>query len=282
VVIDGVQNAISKLKSRISHIHLSSFITAVELDSQDRRLASITYSRPDGFHVDRGFHHVIFATEANSAAHLLSLYAASLTSAATRHNQSIQKLIQRLSSFHYCTSVVLNHTDRQLLPNNELDIRDLNFVSSVNERQSDAFSSPCVSPSFTMATHVMLPPKGCPHSKPIFQTTNPIIPPKSDSLLSEAKLPRAVLTLQAKEALKDLYQQRASRWWQDKNAPESKLGVLQGAGRLDDDNHPGMWICGSYAYPGIPLLEGCIVSSRYVVEDGIFRCEGVTAANWTW
>jgi hypothetical protein len=29
---------------------------------------------------------------------------------------------------------------------------------------------------------------------------------------------------------------------------------------------PGIWVCGSYAYPGIPLLEGCVVSAKNVVE----------------
>ena len=56
------------------------------------------------------------------------------------------------------------------------------------------------------------------------------------------------------------------------------LEPLQGAGRLEDtaaDCVPGIWFCGSYAYCGIPLLEGCVVSARNVVEQGIWVSEGI-------
>lgn len=36
----------------------------------------------------------------------------------------------------------------------------------------------------------------------------------------------------------------------------------------------GIWFIGSYAWPGIPLLEGCVGSSVRVVE-GISRAEGI-------
>jgi microfibrillar-associated protein 1 len=94
-----------------------------------------------------------------------------------------------------------------------------------------------------------------------------------------------------------------------------KLGKLQGAGKLEtleraplaaktsvfssDCDHdivtnglrspavveattgPGVWLCGSYAHPGIPLLEACVNSALNVVENGIFVVEGVASpAEW--
>ncbi|KAF8633938.1 hypothetical protein AX15_001122 [Amanita polypyramis BW_CC] len=286
VVVDGVQNVILRLKSRIPHTHLSSVLTAVEADRDNSKLASITYDQNGDIHVDHGFHHVIFATEANRATSLLSAYVASLPEGTETHRGAILQQLECLSSFKYCTSTVLNHTDRGLLPENDLDVRDLNLIVSADEQYNDSKLTDvrplCVSPSFTMATHVMWPPKGYPVSRPIYQTTNAVIPPKMDCLLSYTKLERAVLTLKAKEALKGLYRQQAKRWWRDKEMDKSRLGALQGAGRLENDRHPGIWICGSYAYPGIPLLEGCVVSSRIVVEEGIFQCEGVAARRSAW
>ena len=281
--MDGVQNVILKLKSRIRCIHLSSVISAVEVDPNDGRLASITYDQHGETRVDHGFHHVIFATEATSAASILSKYATSLPRAAAVHRGAVLELLECLSSFKYCTSIVLNHTDRGLLPDNDNDIRDLNLIVSTDEHYNDSNVQPlCLSPSFTMATQVIRPPKGYPVFQPVYQTTNPVIPPKKDCLLSYATLERAVLTLKAKEALKGLYQQRAKRWWHDKETDGSKLGALQGAGRLENDRGPGIWVCGSYAYPGIPFLEGCIISSRVVVEEGIFQCEGAAARSNAW
>ncbi len=85
-----------------------------------------------------------------------------------------------------------------------------------------------------------------------------------------------MLSLSSKEALHDLYQKEkaSSRWRKDKD----RLGPLQGGGR----GGPGMWICGSYAYPGIPLLEGCVVSARLVVEQGIWRSEGIAVKKAPW
>ncbi|PFH54890.1 hypothetical protein AMATHDRAFT_134337 [Amanita thiersii Skay4041] len=280
VVTNGVQNVVSKLILNAGHIHLSSQITAVHSDPGDRQLVSISYSRPDGLHTDSGFHHVVFAVEAHRAIPLLSSYVMSLSQDATFHKLEIEKQMECLSTFKYRTSIVLNHTDRSLLPEDERDIRDLNFVDA------DAISNMMslrVSPSFTMATHVITPPEGYPGLlKPVYQTTNPIMLPRMDCLLSHAKLERAVLTLEAKEALRRLYCQRAGRWWNDMYSNDSKLGCLQGAGKLIGGEEAGIWICGSYAYPGIPLLEGCVVSARSVVEEGIFRCEGVNALEAAW
>lgn len=128
-----------------------------------------------------------------------------------------------------------------------------------------------------MATHILPTPKGYPPSQPrVFQTTNPIIPPHKDSLLSVTALERAIVTLQSKSALKLLCVEDRKAWWQCPYEAKTRLGELQGAN--SGDKGPGIWICGSYAHFGIPLLEGCVVSARNVVEQGILERENV---NWT-
>jgi len=131
--------------------------------------------------------------------------------------------------------------------------------------------------SYTMATHLIA---NLTSEKPVYQTTNPIVPPSKDSLLSVSVLERAVVTTASKVALEDLSRSNDSAW--GFGSSQSSLGPLQGAGRLESAKHPGIWICGSYAYKGIPLLEGCVASARDVVEQGIMRCEGVALREEPW
>lgn len=106
VVVGGVQSVISKLKTDVSHVHLSSFVTAVEMDPHDNRLASLTYSQNGAIHVNGGFHHIVFATEAHHAHHavpLLSRYATSLSEATAMHKQAIRDQLECLT----CSNIAL-------------------------------------------------------------------------------------------------------------------------------------------------------------------------------
>lgn len=60
---------------------------------------------------------------------------------------------------------------------------------------------------------------------------------------------RAVLTVDSKAALRELV------------GSDGQLGELQGGA--------GVWMCGSYAWEGIPLLEGCVASAKLVIEKGV-------------
>ena len=69
--------------------------------------------------------------------------------------------------------------------------------------------------------------------------------------------------------------------------PPSSLSNGSGAGPDDtseseqEGGGPGIWLCGSYAHPGIPLLEACVTSALNVVENGVFAVEGVDVkAEW--
>lgn len=204
-----------------------------------------------------------------------------------------------MRTFQYHPTIVINHTDDTLMPDGVQDRRDLNLVCldpagdnvtpyKIEDDEggvATSISPRCVPQTYTMATHALPPPPGYPtHLPRLYQTTNPIVPPKKESILSVARLERAVLTLEAKEALMGLYREDGKRWWQCAGQAGSVLGPLQGAGKLEGgaEGGPGIWVCGSFAYAGIPLLEGCVVSARNVVEQGVLKSEGVAVKSPPW
>lgn len=108
-----------------------------------------------------------------------------------------------------------------------------------------------------MATHIVST------NPTIYQTTNPIVPPRAGTVIAVARMERAVLTVDSKEALRELY-------------GDAGLGPLQGAGKLEGaPDVAKIWVCGSYAYEGIPLLEGCVASARLVVRRGVLASEEI-------
>ncbi|KAJ7924471.1 hypothetical protein B0H13DRAFT_1978624 [Mycena leptocephala] len=178
---------------------------------------------------------------------LLSSYAASLPpDAPARH--AVMAQIQCLEEFHYIRTIVINHTDASsaLLPPTRATARP-----QPHHRRTILAPPPALKAELAV---------------PVFQTTNPFVPVHDDRILSVATLERAVLTMPAKT--------RCGAWWQSAAEAECTLGELQGAGRRESDAGPGVWLCGSYAYVGIPLLEGCVVSARNVYR-GICESEGV-------
>lgn len=269
-------------------MHLSSPITGVQADADDSTKLSVHVSTSSGPQVYKGFHHIVFATQAVRAIPLLESYVTSLPPNAKAKRRALDEQIACLRQFTYCTTLVVNHTDPSLLPDDTRDKRDLNLIyldrtlpASAREEKhtsSNAAELPrCLPPSYTMATHVLAPPEGYPsHLPTVYQTTNPIFEPRESRILSVASLERVVLTVRSKRALEGLNVEYGRRWWQSAGQGKNRLGPLQGARPLKVlDRTPGVWICGSFAYCGIPLLEGCVVSARNVVEQGIWANEGV-------
>jgi microfibrillar-associated protein 1 len=250
----------------------------VHADPNDPRVVSIECATKTGTKTHHGFHHIVFATQASRVGPLLSSYAASLPpDAPARH--AVMAQIQCLEEFHYIRTIVINHTDASsaLLPPDPRDRRDLNLVTAAPSPGEAAPWSPHrVSPAYTMATQILAPPPALKAelAVPVFQTTNPFVPVHDDRILSVATLERAVLAMPAKNALRGLCRETRRKWWQSAAEAECTLGELQGAGRRESDAGPGVWLCGSYAYVGIPLLEGCVVSARNVYR-GICESEGV-------
>jgi hypothetical protein len=283
VVINGVREVVCRLTSSLEHILLSSPISSISYCPSTPHLLSIHCACT----TFTGFSHIIFATQASSAVELLSSYLSSLPPTSTQR-ENVEAQITCLQTFEYRHTVVINHTDDTLQPHNIRDRRDLNliFLDTSNSAKAKLAKagvhapSHCVPTTYSMATHVLPAPASYPQ---VYQTTNPIIPPCEDSILSVAKLERAVVTLRSKKALSGLYLEESRRWWQCAGYGVSGLGALQGAGKLmekDGQAIPGIWLCGSYAYAGIPLLEGCVGSARNVVEKGVLKSEGVAMKVW--
>lgn len=145
-----------------------------------------------------------------------------------------------------------------------------------------ALASTLLANTHTMASHVLLRRPSRRHGvsssssssaaaadeaeeEVLIQTTNPLLPlhPHPSTILSSSHFERAVLTMEGKAAQAGLFEwQRAprqwTRWGWGSGRWEMELGELQGKARV--------WVCGSWS-PGIPLLEGCVVSSGLVVRE---------------
>ncbi|KAG2023210.1 hypothetical protein CC2G_000888 [Coprinopsis cinerea AmutBmut pab1-1] len=283
VLTNGVQEVVSRLSSELENIHVNSAIVSLSADPANPRLISIECERPDGTRfTHHGFSHIVLATQASRAVPLLGCYARSLPIEATAQRHALEEQIRCLRTFKYCSTIVVNHTDDTLLPSVAQDRRDLNLISSNWDEDSED-SEFCVPSTYTMATHMLPRPEGYPSFLPsVYQTTNPFIPPQKDTVLSVSSLERAVLTPESKQALRGLCKPKRKWWWECPTETRCELGELQGAGRLENESTPGIWICGSYAYLGVPLLEGCVVSSRNVVEQGILKSEGLQLREDPW
>ncbi|TFK76670.1 hypothetical protein BDN72DRAFT_753735, partial [Pluteus cervinus] len=296
VVLNGVRDVVARLTTNVKHIHLSANICGMSIESNSGT-ASVQCRSPEmGVETHAGFDHIIFATQASRAVPLLQSMAASLSRDSSQRVQqaAIENQIRCLKTFIYRDTLVVNHLDDTLMPDHKDDWRDLNLIcaeqsqfSAGKGRKSGVMEDGLsVSATYTMATHKLPRPRGYPmHVPAVYQTTNPVIAPKEDSVLSVARLERAVVTVESKEALKGFYMEKERQWWQCAGQGRGTLGNLQGAGRRSIDvpaTGPGIWICGSYAYSGIPLLEGCVVSARNVVEQGIWALECVQSPGQPW
>ncbi|KAK0464173.1 splicing factor, Prp19-binding domain-containing protein [Armillaria novae-zelandiae] len=282
VAVDGVRDVVGRLVSPVRNVHLSHLISSIEADPDNPDLVSVNCTNVDGPKTYSGFHHIIFATQANRAVPLLSSYASSLPDKKGIRREAVEEQMRCLEKFTYHSTLVINHTDETLLPDDTRDHRDLNLIYTRTGASipTKTVSPRCLPSSYTMATHVLPRPPGFPaHLPAVFQSTDPIIEPREGRILSVARLERAVLTLESKQALKELYHAEGKTWWQ--GPAVEALGSLQGAGRLRDGG-PGIWVCGSFAYPGIPLLEGCVVSARLVVEQGLYKSEDVRVKHPPW
>jgi len=228
-----------------------------------------------------GFDHVILATQANHAASLVNGYARALEG-----QQAVQAAVPAtqlsacLSQFEYRQTVVVNHTDDNLLPADTRDRRDLNMVmmSSLVAVEGKFADEPptglVLPPTYAMTTHILPCPADRAPDSAILQTTNPIFAPRPKSVLSVSHLERALLTQTSKAAVRLLCADEEDAMG---------VGALQGTARRElGKAAAGLWVVGSYAHRGIPLLEGCVVSAMEVVERGILPCEGGSVHGSPW
>jgi predicted NAD/FAD-binding protein len=172
------------------------------------RVRSIQPS-PEGVRVvwdgdERTFDHVVVATQANQAAAMLD--------GAYRREQ------EALARFAYESSTVVVHTDDRLAP------RDRRHWAPVNLIVSDSHDKPMATIWMNRVQPALR------RSSPVFQTWNPILEPRRDTVRAVAHFERPVVNAASLEGARLIRLQQAQH------------------GRR-------LWFCGSYLGPGIPLLE---------------------------
>lgn len=135
-----------------------------------------------------------------------------------------------LARIPYESSKVAMHRDPSLAPKGTDDWSPVNFMLEPGQDK----------PMATIWMNRVQP--SLKNSPNVFQTWNPIRDPHPDTLLAEAQVERPVVTLDSVGAIKELRELRHRR-----------------GSRL--------WVTGSYAQWGIPLLEAAVVSAIEVSES---------------
>lgn len=156
---------------------------------------------------------------------------------ATQANQALALLAEPsaaeravLAAFTYRPIEVVMHRDERLLPARPRDWSAVNLLVTPTQAQ----------PQSTIWVNRVQPALAATAtSAPLFQTVHPLVPPRDDRVLSWARLERPVVDAASERALVALAQLHAE---------------------------PGrrVWFCGSYAQPGIPLLESAVRSAEVV------------------
>lgn len=299
--VQTVQDALIR-NIALENIHTSCTVEQIQSNKQ-----GYTISVKDQTPIT-GFQHVILATPATFSNALIESYCNSLNQKAKtlNHIENIRLLQDNLAQIRYEESIVINHSDRSLLPLNKNDWRDLNLVSAnvvESDQQHRLLAGSKHGGRSAMATHIIQTTQK--DESIILQTTNPTIWPKTETILSTSNFVRA-LTPISKQAIDGLFEwtpthltisQRFSQiyrlfmdceqypkqlstnlksdWLTDCFSILSgtkhslRLGRLQSSRSLQDadSEDPGnIWLCGSYAQ-GIPLLEGCVTSSILVANE---------------
>ncbi|MBC7918659.1 MAG: FAD-dependent oxidoreductase, partial [Rhodoferax sp.] len=155
---------------------------------------------------------------------------------ATQANQILDLLgdatrVERsvLKSVRYDAVRVVMHNDARLMPADRSDWGPVNYVLSPQ------FDRPMVS----IWVNRLLP--SYQHAQPLFQTINPMLEPSPELVLQDCSLQRPIVDL----------------------ATQANLQKLQ---TLHAQAQRRVFFCGSYAAPGIPLLESAVASARSVAN----------------
>jgi predicted NAD/FAD-binding protein len=171
---------------------------------------------------EQRFDHVVVATQANQAAALL--------------DPAYRREREALERFAYEGSEVIVHTDAALAP------RDRRHWAPVNLICSDAHDKPMATIWMNRVQPALR------EQSPVFQTWNPIVAPREDSVRARSRFERPLVNGASLEAARTM-----------------RLIQAQPGRRL--------WFCGSYLGPGIPLLESAArtaadVAAAIDTDDG--------------
>ncbi|KAL1409855.1 hypothetical protein Q8F55_003854 [Vanrija albida] len=260
-------------KQGADHIRLGTAIRAIRYrKSNGGRVLVLSLDGGDELEVD----HVVIATPASVARSLLGTLEPSLKVQGEKAEaRRVARMRSALEDVSYRETIVITHTDRASVLPEASNVRDINLFQAVvdggvaggdgdgdsadstplltptSSNSASPPNSPCPTPSklpsqlgatpffepapdavYTMATHLVHAPQSAGYPL-VLQTTNPVVPIDPEQVLGIARLERA-LPLRSKETLVGFHPPRGA------------------------DPAPLIYLAGSYAYPGIPLLEGCV------------------------
>ncbi|KAJ3035412.1 hypothetical protein HDV00_004010 [Rhizophlyctis rosea] len=262
-VSSSIQAVCTALSAPIHSIFLSTGVRSIHsVPTSSKPQPTSSHRQTDELAIEtdnghtRHYDYVVFATQANQAARILR------ASRFADGDGAVQSQASVLERFPYLKSLVVCHTDEEVMPKERERWRCLNFATvegngwvgegaknaltnGVNGRAEEGGYDPTNVSQCTHFFNLTLPQLGT--TKAYLQTTNPITLPSADKTLSASWFERATVTWDSMLAVDD-------------------LGGVQGLG--------GRWFVGSYAWPGIPLLEGCVASGAAVVKE-IGGIEGV-------
>jgi predicted NAD/FAD-binding protein len=142
------------------------------------------------------------------------------------HEAEVSALLRRVP---YESSEVVVHQDAALVPATARGASPVSFV--VDARHDKPMASICLN-------RIIPSLAGEP---PVWQTWNPLMEPRAGSVLGRARFERPLVTLDSQAAMAEL------------------------AG-MQRDQARRVWFCGSYAMPGIPLLESAVQSAMLIAR----------------
>ncbi len=204
----GVDEVMARLSAHVSEVRLG---TPIDQVIRDDKGVTITTAQGE---VER-FDHVVIASQANQAVKMIKAIDA--------------KEKEALTAFNYEGFEVIIHGDEALGP------RKKSWWAPVNYVLQDNSSGPMVTIPLN-AVHEALA-----NSAPVFQTWNPFIEPRPESVYHRVKLFRPIM---------------------DADALRGQALIEQ----LHHETHRRVWFCGSYASPGIPLQESAAQSALTISE----------------
>ncbi|GAA6014007.1 hypothetical protein JCM10207_000204 [Rhodosporidiobolus poonsookiae] len=284
----GVRGIVARLVAPLppSNVHLGVSVARIEARPDSGEYAVVFTPSGSSGEETLAFDHIVFATQADAAATLLSTLSPSPSpSPSLAPDRALNRTLAALRSFTYARTLVVTHicASSAFLPAEERDRRDLNlavFAPGAGAAEGEkgekegGEGDECMPPSSVQTTHILRPSPSPspspshPSSPPdddekrppapaaalVLQTTNPLSPVPPQCVLSTSWFTRAVVNARSQGKV-PLF------------AAGGAEGGVQGLPLgLAGEKAGGVWFAGSYAAPGIPLLEGCVSSAEVVVE----------------
>lgn len=264
---------IRPLKNHHIHLGLEGTITQILPISIQRNKIEILTKSENRFEFDE----LVFATQADQLKQLLMKMC---EKDGIENQMAEDQRIELLNCFKYCKTLVVNHVDESVLPDQVEDWRDLNFTNSTRsvphtqhalssdilqtKTSSQSRSKMNTKPkkaldhqrsktdeifdkdSYWMSTHIIHHPTSSNDGQLLLQTTNPIQAIDRSKIINQVWFNRVLVDDQSRRAVQEL-------------RSDSKLGL----------HH--IWFTGSWFTEGIPLLEGCVSSSEFVIKRLVLK-----------